>query len=376
MTKGQAASKAHADQAAPEHVEHKELDQVNKAVAEFDRVAAGLGALQEAYGGVVFDVSNTKGMEAAKEARKTIRDLRYGVEHTRTDAKAPIIDLGKTLDSEAKRITEALMAIEEPIHLQIKNEEERVEREKQARIDAEVKRVADIQDRIEKLRGSRTLTPSSGAAWIKKHIDDLVAIPVDESFEEFKQQASDAKGSTLHWLTQLYDAAQAYETEQVRIAAERAELARLKAEQAARDAADQARRDEEASTAKAAADAEAARVAEENRKTAEAQRAESDRLAAEAKRIADANAQLERDRAAAAAPVQTPPPRGRTAPSADLGNGMIVQRGDDGHWIRIKHGGKQAAINVEVLLGRTSIGSDVFIGWIDAQIEGKKKSGT
>lgn len=361
-----------------------ELEQVQNAVAEFDRVAAGLGELQKKYGSVVFDVTIPKGMEAAKDARQTVRALRYGIENKRTEGKAPLLALGRKLDADAKRITAQLMEIEDPIHLQIKTEEDRAEREKQERIAAEVRRVEGIQERIAELRGNTLLTATSGAALIQKHIDDLNALPVDDSFAEFFNQAQDAKNAGLYRLHVIYDAAIAHEAEQVRIASEREELARLKAAQAKRDAEDKARRDEEDRVAKAARDTESARQAEENRKQAEANQRDRERIVAEDKRQADEAARLATAAdalAAAQAKADAPKPpqkfnipqAGRKALRADMGNGMIVQRGDDGHWIMIKHGSKSGAINVEVMFGRAGIASDVFIGWIDAQIDGKKK---
>ena len=57
--------------------------EVQSAVAEFDRVAAGIALLQQEYAGVVFDVSTTKGLDAAKTARATIREPRYEIEKVR-----------------------------------------------------------------------------------------------------------------------------------------------------------------------------------------------------------------------------------------------------------------------------------------------------
>ena len=222
-----------------------ELIAVQQAVAEFDRVAAGIKVLQDKYGSVVYDVTTTAGMKDAKAARAAVREPRFEVERIRKDAKAPILALGKKLDTEAKRITEELLKIEEPIQLQIETEEQRKETEKQAAIAAEMKRVSDLQDRVAELRGCPNLSPTSGSELIAQHIQDLEGIAVDNSFQEFRQQAEDAKAAGLSRLRELHAAAIAHEAEQARLKAEREELAKLRAEQAERDRLERARLAEE-----------------------------------------------------------------------------------------------------------------------------------
>lgn len=288
--------------------------EVQTAVAEFDKVAAGLADLQKQYGGVVYDVRTSKGMDDAKAARAAIREPRYEIERVRKAAKAPILKLGKELDDRAKQITADIFKIEEPIDEQIKNEEARKEAEKQTKIAAEQKRVADLQERVAELHGNRMLSPTSGAALIAEHIADLVGIAVDESFEEFREQAEIAKAGGLQWLNDLHVAAAAHEAEQARIKAEREELARLRADEEKRQAAERARLAEEERVAKVARDAEAARQAAELKAQREKQEvevaAERQRIAAEeaaakvirdaeAKKLAEERAEFERQQAEA-----------------------------------------------------------------------------
>jgi colicin import membrane protein len=306
--------------------------EVQTAVAEFDKVAAGLAELQKQYGGVVYDVTTTKGMDEAKAARAAVREPRYEIERVRKAAKAPILKLGKELDDRAKAITADILKIEEPIDEQIKNEEARKEAEKQAKIAAEQKRVADLQERVAELRGNRMLSPTSGSELIAEHISDLEGAAVDDTFQEFREQAEAAKAEGLEWLRNVHAAAVGHEAEQARIKAEREELARLRAEQAERDrlaeierkalaekqaaeaAAERARIAEEERQAKALRDAEAAKQAEELRLMRLAQEtaaaAERKRIAdeeaaakairdAEAKKLADERAEFERQQAEA-----------------------------------------------------------------------------
>lgn len=261
--------------------------EVQSAVAEFDKVALGLAELEKQYKGVVYDVRASKGMDEAKAARAAIREPRYEIERVRKAAKAPILKLGKELDDRAKEITSKILAIEEPIDEQIKNEEARKETEKQAKIDAELKRVAGLQERIAELRGNQMLSASTDPDLIAEHIDDLERAQVDESFQEFQRQAVEAKAAGLARLNELHSAAIKHEAEQERIKSEREELARLRAEQQRRETEERARIAEEERQAKAERDAEAARQAAELRAAREKQETEA---AAERRRIADEEA--------------------------------------------------------------------------------------
>lgn len=322
-----------------------ELTEVTKAVAEFDRVGAGLAELSKQYKGVVYEVATTKGMEDAKGARLAIREPRYEIERIRKAAKAPILALGKKLDTEASRISSELLKLEEPIDQQIKAEEDRKEREKQAKIEAEQKRVAGHQERVAYLRGNQTLSASSGSALIAGHITDLEGESTD-ALEEFEQQGVDAKTAGLARLRDLHAAALAHEAEQARIKAEREELARLRKAEEERQAAERARIAEEEKAAKALRDAEAAKQAEALRLEREAQAAETARQRAEqdaeaarvraaneaeAKRLADQQAEIDRQQAelrkAQEPPAAPPPPP--PAPVSRRGVAVPVPKADE-----------------------------------------------
>jgi len=276
--------------------ENNDLQLISTALQNFDRVSAGLALLEKNYKGVLFDVETELGMAHAKAARAKIREPRYEIERARKEAKGPLLRTGKHLDSEAARITTALLTLETPIHEQIVEEESRVERERLARLKAEEDRKAAINVRIGELRGAvamveRYKLPSKEIA---EHIADLEVIPVDESFAEFQQQATDAKLATLARLRELHTAALEGEAQAERARLEREELDRLRAEQKARDDASAAvkaaeelhariAREGEESSRRAQQEEANRAVAEENRRQTEAlvaQKAELDRQAA------------------------------------------------------------------------------------------------
>ena len=106
-------------------------------IVEYSQTEAGLAILAERYRGAVYDVANADGMSAARKARADIKGYRVSLEKVRTEIKAPALERCRLIDAEAKRITTALLGLEEPIDGQIKAEENRVDAERQAKVRAE-----------------------------------------------------------------------------------------------------------------------------------------------------------------------------------------------------------------------------------------------
>lgn len=132
--------------------EHLPAGALASSIVEFSPIAAALADLASRYAGQRYEVSTKDGMHAARTARRELRELRVDIEKRRETLKAPIIARGRLLDSEAKRITAALSALEDPIDAQIKSEEQRAERERAERERHERERVAAIDARIAWIR--------------------------------------------------------------------------------------------------------------------------------------------------------------------------------------------------------------------------------
>jgi len=286
------------------------------AIKEYSPIEAALTELREKHGKTVFDLTTTAGLKEAKAARAEIRGYRTGLETKRKAVKAPVLQRAKDIDAEAVRITAELSALENPIDAQIKKREAEIAKEKQDAIDAEAKRVSALQERLTELRGAVAAVNSMGSPRserVQEFINDITAIPVDETFEEFLDQATIAKAETLLTLNNLLTAAGEREAEAERIKAEREELDRLRAEAEQREAAEKEAREAEEAAAKARRDAEEAAAAEvrrqeqekfdDQRKKQEEQQAELDaeaeRQEAERQRIkkeVDDAAEAERQR--------------------------------------------------------------------------------
>ena len=101
-------------------------------IIEYKPTAAALAELEVKYRGIVFDVATAKGLTEAKAARAEIRGYRVDLEKMRKELKADVLEKGRLIDGEAKRITAELEALEEPIDGQIKAKELCKEQDRQA----------------------------------------------------------------------------------------------------------------------------------------------------------------------------------------------------------------------------------------------------
>lgn len=273
------------------------LSRVENALSEFDKISAGLSDLAARYPvDLVYDVTTGKGMAEAIAHRAAWRDPRINVEKFRKTAKAPVLALGKDIDTRAAWLTEQLLIGETPVDEQIKAEERRKEEVKQARINAEFGRVAAIQEAIGEITMAPMVAGGKSSGEMAKAADALRALVIDPAiFQEMVQQAEAAKQSALIKFDIMHKAKLHDEAEAAKVAAERAELEQLRkaaAEQKAKDAAADAEADriQREKAAAAQAEAQAAARAEQARLDAAAAEArkEADRIAADQRAAAQA----------------------------------------------------------------------------------------
>lgn len=294
---------------------NQDLIQVQNSVSAMEKIETGLGQMRDRFVGRTYDVTTTPGMTLAKADRAEVREVRFEVERARKAGKAPLLALGKWADQTAARITAEIFKIEAPIDTVVKAEEARIETEKQDRINAELARVRNIQGRITEIREAPTVVAALQADVILEQIANIDRLIIDSSFAEFEQEAARAKSTTITSLRGLHAAAVARELEDQRIAAERVELAKLRAAQEERDRVDAANRAEQERISTDARNAEMARIAGEQRAQREAfekeQREIRERQAAEDRRIADDRAELERQQEALRKANERPPARKR-----------------------------------------------------------------
>lgn len=216
------------------------IESESTQIAEYNPVAAGLAELRRKYGNVAVDVSTPKALEEAKRVRAEIREPRYETERIRKVLKKPALDHAKLIDTEAARITAALLEIETPWDDAIKAEEARREQERQKREAGERARISAIHELIAEIRGFVALAMQCRTSdRIAQLLEKLAARRAMGwgMYQEFAAEAEKVHVATVQTITQIHQEKIDEEIERARVKAEQdalaAELAKARAEQAA-----------------------------------------------------------------------------------------------------------------------------------------------
>lgn len=228
-------------------------------------------------------------------SRKEIASLAFKVARSKT----VLDEIGKTITEDARKQIDAVNAKRRDVRERLDTLKTAVRKPLDDWEAAEAARVADLEDRLKDFSEDLPGVDASSDD-IARTIDEIEAIPVDDTWQEFKDRAHAAKTGTLSVLRDLLEKAEVRE-------AERAELERLRAEAAAREEEDRRRQAEERRKAeeariereKAEAAERAAKAAEERaaREKAEAEERHKRELE-EAKQAAEFALNEERNRQA------------------------------------------------------------------------------
>jgi hypothetical protein len=242
-----------------------------------------------------YDIKTTAGMAVAVKARATFRDLRVKAEKVREARKAPIIKIGKLLQSGYAGLEARITPLEELFDEDIQTETKRKAEVKAEADRVEAVRVAAIRAKIAEIVGIPAKHAASTSAELTSVLQVLATREVErDEFAELTNEARTAVEYVAVELMALRDSVKARElAEEQRLAAIEAESKRIEAERA------------ELAELRAAA-AETARLAAiENERIANEQAIEAKRLAdlaaaqeaaAAALRVkADANLRAERE---------------------------------------------------------------------------------
>jgi hypothetical protein len=253
-------------------------------IPEYTETALALADLKTKYAAVVFDVSTGKGMDIAKAARAELRGYRVALENKRKEIKEPALTRCREIDSEAKRITNELEALEGPIDATIKAEEQRKEREKAAKEAAEAERLRIQTEWFDSVKTLPLGAMGKTAAEIKAILDHAKALTADHLAADMIHAGKFTIRNTIMALRAALCARETDDERQAKIDADLAELAKRREQ----DEADRKAREEvaveQARQAQAAADARdaAERKAREDAAAKErAEREKADRLAQE-----------------------------------------------------------------------------------------------
>ena len=244
------------------------------------------------------DVSSKKGRDAIASIAHKVARSKTALDNIGKELVAELKDVPKKIDAERKRMRDLLDQWKDEVRRPLTEWEE-----------AEQARVEELSSRVQMMREYADEAGDYDAAYLRSRIARLESTPVDQSWQEYEAEGHRVKAATLDALRAALVKREAFDAEQ-------AELARLRAEAAAREqkereeciareAAERAQREAEA---KAQAEREAitrreqeAKAAAERRElelTLAAERAEREKAEA-LRREQEAKAEAERKAAEA-----------------------------------------------------------------------------
>lgn len=216
----------------------------SKELTVVQRAAVALGASEHekslvdlvAQSATIVAIKNTAGREQCHRALMNIRDARVNLQKVGKDARDDATKFSKAVIAEENRLI-ALISPEETRLAEIRDAwDEAREAEKQAKLQAEARRVAAIRELIEEIRIAPGACPGKTSAELIEHAEDLARSQITlELFQELAGEAEVVRETAVLQLRLMAKHAFDREQEEARVAAERAELAKLRAEQEKRD---------------------------------------------------------------------------------------------------------------------------------------------
>lgn len=236
-------------------------------------------ALLVAESKTITEIKNADARAQCHSALMTLKTARVTIEKTGKAAREDAQAFSKAVITEEKRLIGITQAEEDRLQVLRDKWDADREAERQAKIEAERKRIDELKRMVDDIRMSVVEAAGKSAEYIQGELNDLKNLSPGEIFKEFQQEAIRARDESIAKLTEML-------ADQ---AAKEAAAAQLKAEQEAEAARLKSEREE---LARLRAEAEARRK-EDERKAAEARDAqEAELLAARKKQESDLAAQL------------------------------------------------------------------------------------
>jgi colicin import membrane protein len=200
------------------------------SVIKYDVTDAAIIELRERYAGM--KIVDSASYEHVRVAIGEVRTKRTGVEKRRKELKAYALDYGRKVDAEAKRLTDALLTIENPLQ----TEKDRVDAEKeavrQAKALKEKERVDGIRARITAFQHLLVEIQGKSSDEILKVLDNAMDCEApEEIFMEFTAEANKSKEEVINGLVKAYQEKLKAEKEAEALKIEQERLAKQKAEQ-------------------------------------------------------------------------------------------------------------------------------------------------
>lgn len=245
-------------------------------ITEYNPIEVALAGIEK-YRGIVFDVTTPKGLKEAKAAAREIAAPRIALEKARTELKKEVLERGRLIDGEAKRIAARIAEIEDPLKAQIELEERRQEEARQAAIRAEQERI-EAEERAKKeaeeqrIAAERAKLEAERAAFEKARREVQEKAEAEERARRAKMEEEE-RAARRRIEEQETEARRQRQAEEDRI---RAERQKLEDERREREAAEHRAREE----------------AEAKERAARREREERERREREAREAAEREARL------------------------------------------------------------------------------------
>lgn len=274
----------------------KELTVQERAIA-----ALGLASLKQDLTKLaessknLVEIKNQDGYQQIHAARMVLKNQRVDIGKRGKEARDDANAFAKAVIAEEKKLISIISPEEDRLQALQKDHDDREERERQAKIDAEIERVENIQARIEGMRAGvdAIINSPRQSAEIAEYLESYRIQTIGKSFEEFRQQAQDTFDAGLSRLTEHHRATVEREAEAAKIAAEREELAKLRAAEEERQAKEKAEREQAEAEARKKREAEEKAERDRLEKQRSEQAAAQKKIDDEQKRLADEREAIE-----------------------------------------------------------------------------------
>ena len=178
---------------------------------------AALEDLKNAYGDLVVLVDDPIGYKDLTAAMREVRTIRTGVEKKRKELNKDAQEWIKNVNSEAARITSKIVAIENPLKENKKQIDDEIEKRKKEKALAEERRVKAISQKINEIYLIPQGKQYSSAKELKELLEFAMNINIDDTFDEFKEKAQDAKEEVIVDIRALFNQRSEFESEQKRL---------------------------------------------------------------------------------------------------------------------------------------------------------------
>lgn len=202
-------------------IEKVDIENGTVEVAEYTQTNAALAMLREKYA-VVPDANTEEGYALVKSGIKELTTLRTTMEAARKRVKDPYLQAGKIIDAEAKRITEELAKLEEPMKAAKKEVDDRIERER-------AERIARLQVKVDAIKAMPAQVRGKSSTEIANMFDSVGEIDAMHDFYDLTKEAVAAREIAMDELSQMLTdrlALEAAEEERKNTEAQNAELLR------------------------------------------------------------------------------------------------------------------------------------------------------